>query len=41
MGQQKTRHVVSGFFFERLAKLALQSIEKKKTKPALAGRVFC
>jgi len=40
MGQQKTRHLVSGFFFEKRAKLALQSFEKKKPKPATAGRVF-
>jgi hypothetical protein len=40
MGQQKTRHTVSGFFIETRTTLALLSVEIKKPTPALAGRVF-
>ena len=43
MGQQtkrKTPALVRGFFFERRAKLALLSLEKKKRRPAKQARGF-
>jgi hypothetical protein len=40
MGQQKTRHVVSGFFMEKRTKLALLSFDIKKTKARVSGQGF-